>query len=65
MQDSNATTATGAGGRARWEPGTDRTTTTRVSSSAGAPLLLLSPYSFFFPDTGCLQGAAVVVPLKF
>jgi hypothetical protein len=36
MQDSNAaTTATGTGGRR--EPGTDRTTTTRVSSNAGAP----------------------------
>jgi hypothetical protein len=36
MQDSNAaTTATGTGGRR--EPGTDRTTTTQVSSNAGAP----------------------------
>jgi hypothetical protein len=48
MQDSNAaTTATGAGASsARRELGTDRTTTTRVSSSAGVITTPHTPPSF-------------------
>jgi hypothetical protein len=55
MQDSNAaTTATGAGtcgagAGGRREPGTDRTTTTRVSSSAGATFPLSPPLSVYGP----------------
>jgi hypothetical protein len=46
MQGSNAaTTATGAGTGSRREPGTDRTTTTRVSSSARATTPLPPPFS--------------------
>jgi len=47
MQDSNDATS-GAG--ARREPTTDRTTTTRVSSTAGATPLHLPPSLPFFPS---------------
>jgi hypothetical protein len=48
MQDSNTATGAGTGGAGgRREPGTDRTTTTRVSSSAGATHPPFPSSSFF------------------